>query len=105
MTYVLYNLYFLGAKFINIGRSNVISESDLIKALDKGWLSAAILDVFDTEPLPVDHPFWSHEKITVTPHVAGISRPQDISKCFQENYRLFTEGKELNNVINWEECY
>lgn len=50
---------------INIGRSNIISESALIKALDKKWLSAAILDVFDEEPLPSDSPLWERDDVCV----------------------------------------
>ena len=49
---------FAGSVFINTGRSNVVAESDLLEALDKGWIREAILDVFDKEPLPSGHPFW-----------------------------------------------
>lgn len=51
------------AIFINIGRGDVISVEDLIKALDSGWLSAAILDVFEVEPLPKTNSLWTHPKV------------------------------------------
>jgi phosphoglycerate dehydrogenase-like enzyme len=50
-----------GAVFINIGRSNVAGEADILEALERGWLREAVLDVFDKEPLPAGHPFWFHK--------------------------------------------
>ena len=60
-----------GAHVINIGRGGTIVDEDLLAALDAGRLASATLDVFRVEPLPADHPFWSHPKITVTPHIAA----------------------------------
>jgi glyoxylate/hydroxypyruvate reductase len=60
-----------GAHLINVGRGGTIVDEDLIAALDAGELASATLDVFRVEPLPPDHPFWSHPKITVTPHLAA----------------------------------
>jgi len=60
-----------GAHVINIGRGGTIVDEDLLAALDEGRLASATLDVFRVEPLPVEHPFWSHPKITVTPHLAA----------------------------------
>ncbi|HUL64076.1 MAG TPA: glyoxylate/hydroxypyruvate reductase A [Burkholderiaceae bacterium] len=56
---------------INVGRGGTVVDADLIAALDAGQLASATLDVFRTEPLPPEHPFWSHPKITVTPHLSG----------------------------------
>jgi glyoxylate/hydroxypyruvate reductase A len=56
---------------INVGRGGTLVDADLIAALDAGQLAGATLDVFRTEPLPEEHPFWSHPKITVTPHLSG----------------------------------
>ncbi len=63
-----------GAYLINVGRGEHLVEEDLIPALDQGRLAGATLDVFREEPLPSKHPFWGHPKITVTPHVASITR-------------------------------
>jgi glyoxylate/hydroxypyruvate reductase len=60
-----------GAHLINVGRGAAIVDADLIAALDAGQIGGATLDVFRVEPLPADHPFWSHPKITVTPHLSG----------------------------------
>lgn len=60
-----------GAALINFGRGGHVVEADLLAALDAGRLSHAMLDVFATEPLPEDHPFWTHSGVTVTPHVAA----------------------------------
>ena len=54
----------------------MLIEADLIAALDCGHLAGAVLDVFRAEPLPADSPLWRHPKITVTPHVAGITDPR-----------------------------
>jgi glyoxylate/hydroxypyruvate reductase len=60
-----------GAHVINIGRGGTIVDEDLLAALDSGRLATATLDVFRVEPLPAEHPFWAHPKITVTPHIAA----------------------------------
>ena len=63
------------------------------------------IPIFEKEPLPMDHPFWTNEKITITPHVAALSRPKDIAECFKYNYQLFEENKAFPNCINWKEKY
>lgn len=60
-----------GAALVNAGRGGHLVEADLLAALDAGQISGATLDVFRTEPLPADHPFWAHPKIRVTPHIAS----------------------------------
>src|SRR4029079_17553616 len=60
-----------GAGLVNAGRGGHLVETDLIAALDSGQLSGAVLDVFREEPLPKGHPFWSHPRIIVTPHIAA----------------------------------
>lgn len=64
-----------GALVMNVARGAHLVAEDLIAALDSGHLAGAVLDVFETEPLPQDSPLWSHPKVTVTPHVASISQP------------------------------
>jgi len=91
--------------FINIGRGNVIKEEEIVEALDKGWLRAAALDVFNVEPLPQESDLWSHPRVTITPHVAGESRAQDIAQCFQANLELYDAGKDLNCLVDWTKLY
>jgi glyoxylate/hydroxypyruvate reductase len=74
-----------GAFLINVGRGAHLVESDLLSALESGQLAAATLDVFRTEPLPPAHPFWSHPKILVTPHVAAIGDPDSAAALVAEN--------------------
>lgn len=82
-----------GAAVMNVARGPLVVLDDLIAALDSGHLSAAILDVFETEPLPASHPAWAHPKITVTAHVAGFtSRPARAEKI-AGNIRLLDAGR------------
>lgn len=60
-----------GAQLINVGRGGTIVDHDLLALLDDGHLAGAVLDVFRSEPLADDHPFWHHPKVTVTPHLSG----------------------------------
>ena len=60
-----------GGHLINVGRGATIVDEDLLALLESGHLAGAVLDVFRTEPLPADHPFWHHPKVTVTPHLSG----------------------------------
>ena len=72
-----------GAVVINAARGGHVVDEDLLKALDDGHLAAATLDVFHTEPLPDDHPFWDHPKVTVTPHVASLTVPATAAEALK----------------------
>ncbi len=69
-----------GARLVNVGRGAHLVEADLLAALDDGRIASAVLDAFVQEPLPPDHPFWHHPRITVTPHVATRTRPEAIAR-------------------------
>lgn len=60
-----------GGYVINVARGAHLVDDDLLALLDSGHLAGALLDVFRTEPLPADHPFWRHPKITITPHTSA----------------------------------
>ncbi len=60
-----------GSHLINVGRAATVVDDDLLALLDSGHLASAVLDVFRTEPLPAEHPFWHHPRVTVTPHISG----------------------------------
>lgn len=60
-----------GGYVINVARGSHLVDEDLIALIDSGHLAGATLDVFRTEPLPAAHPFWTHPKITVTPHTSA----------------------------------
>ena len=89
-----------GAYIINIARGDHLVEEDLLKAIEDGQVSGACLDVFGTEPLPPDHPFWEHPKITITPHIAGITDPESVAVQLFENYQRVQKGVELLNTID-----
>lgn len=94
-----------GAHLINVGRGAVLVETALLDALDAGPLGHATLDVFETEPLPETHPFWSHPKITLTPHICGPLIPEKVTRHFLENYAAFAAGKPMRHVVNLSQQY
>ena len=77
-----------GSVLINVGRGSVINEEGLIKVLSEGMLGGATLDVFKQEPLPKEHPFWTHPKIVITPHVSGWNVEDAIETIPLNYYRL-----------------
>ena len=93
------------AIFVNVGRGNAVDEPVLVKALTEDRLAAAVLDVFDQEPLPEDHPFWTTPNLFMTFHTSAISYPEDITRLFVENYQLYLEGKPLKHVVDFEKEY
>ncbi|MBV9913776.1 MAG: glyoxylate/hydroxypyruvate reductase A [Sinobacteraceae bacterium] len=90
---------------INVARGGHLVDDDLIAALDSGHLSGATLDVFHTEPLPETHPFWTHPKITVTPHIAAISEPRVAAEYVAERIGRFERGEPLDNLVDPEKGY
>ena len=91
--------------FINLGRASVISENRLIDSLDKEYISLAVLDVLNEEPLAPENPLWTHPKVLITPHIASKTRSQDLAKVFCENLDRFTHGRELKYQIDWDSGY
>ncbi len=94
-----------GAVIINPGRGPLIDDAALIKALDSGTLSHATLDVFRVEPLPPEHPFWVHPKVTVTPHIASETRPPSASEVIAENIRRGEAGEPFLHLVDREAGY
>jgi phosphoglycerate dehydrogenase-like enzyme len=93
------------AVFINPGRGSVVDEHALVDALTSGRLARAVLDVFQTEPLPADHIFWRTPNVVITSHTAALSFPKDIAPLFIENYRRFAAGEALRHRVNFEAGY
>lgn len=94
-----------GAYLINVGRGGHLIENDLLELINAGHLSGAALDVFQEEPLPENHRFWDHPKITVMPHVAGLTNPKTAVLQIVENYERMKRGKELINLVSQERKY
>ena len=95
------------AFLINVGRGSLINEGDLIKALKKGWIAGAGLDVFETEPLPDDSPLWMMENVILTPHVSGFTPYYDdrMTDLFVDNLRRYLAEGKLLNLISRETGY
>ena len=93
------------AIFINVGRGNSVDEGALVQALQERTLAAAVLDVFEKEPVPADHPFWDTPNLYMTYHTSAISYPEDITKLFIENYHRYVQGNPLKYVVDFESGY
>ena len=89
-----------GAYLINMARGAHVVDDDLLAALDSGHLSGAALDVFNTEPLPKDHRYWTHPKVHVTPHVAGSTNPRTAAPGVIENIKRLRSGQPLINTVD-----
>jgi phosphoglycerate dehydrogenase-like enzyme len=91
------------AYLINIGRGAIVDLNDLTEALNAGDLAGAALDVFETEPLPAEHPLWRMgERVILTPHVAGYS-PRIAERhlaLLLDNIGRFTRGEPLRNMVD-----
>ena len=76
-----------GARIINVGRGAQLVQDDLLAALESGQIASAVLDAFTEEPLPAQHPFWHHPRITVTPHIATRTGPEAIARQTEDNLK------------------
>jgi len=90
-----------GSIFVNVGRGGLVDEPALLAALDKGVPEHAILDVFATEPLPADSPFWDHPKVSLTPHASafGSGNAARNDEAFVENVRRYLAGEPLISEV------
>ena len=96
----------LGAPvLINAGRGGLQNEADILQCLDDGTLGGASLDVYATEPLPADSPFWTHPKVVLTPHNAADTDPDEISKYVAHQIERFEAGGALENVVDRKQGY
>lgn len=89
-----------GAVILNPGRGALIDDDALLSALDCGQVGHATLDVFRVEPLPGDHPFWTHPRVTVTPHIAADTRPATSAQVIAENIRRGEAGEPFVNLVD-----
>ncbi len=89
-----------GAVVLNPGRGALIDDAALLAELSSGRLGHATLDVFRAEPLPADHPFWAHPRITVTPHIAADTRPASAARVIAENILRAEAGIPLLHLVD-----
>lgn len=92
------------AYFINVGRGDLVNETELIESLDAGLLAGAVLDVMSVEPLPADNPLWLHPGVQLTPHVSGYHLGDAIIDI-AENYRRLQNGEALLNLVDRGQGY
>jgi glyoxylate/hydroxypyruvate reductase A len=94
-----------GCHIVNMARGGLVVEADLLQALDSGQVAGAFLDVTEQEPLPADHPFWTHPKVRLTPHIAGLTNPPTAIEPIVENIRRLRDGRPLRDLIDIERGY
>ncbi|WP_111558970.1 2-hydroxyacid dehydrogenase [Paracoccus sediminilitoris] len=94
-----------GAWIINAGRGTLIDDDALLQGLNDGRPAHAVLDVFRSEPLAPDHPFWTHPGITVTPHVAADTRPATAAPVAVQNLRRAMQGQPVDNLVDRAKGY
>ncbi|MER9418007.1 glyoxylate/hydroxypyruvate reductase A [Mesorhizobium sp. M0306] len=95
-----FDLLPVGAQLLHVGRGPQLDQAALIDALDTGHVSAAMLDVTDPEPLPEDHPLWSHPKVMITPHIASVTQPHTAAQSVVDNIRRHRAGEELIGLVD-----
>jgi phosphoglycerate dehydrogenase-like enzyme len=93
------------AVLVNAGRGDTVDTSALIEALEQKRLAAAVLDVFEEEPLPESHPLWRTPRVFITSHTAAPSFPSDIVGVFVDNYRRYARGETLRYQVDFERGY
>ncbi|WP_051399719.1 D-2-hydroxyacid dehydrogenase [Haloechinothrix halophila] len=95
------------ARFINVGRGELVVTEDLVDALRAGELAGAALDVFETEPLPGESPLWTMDNVLLSPHMSGdvVGWKDTLVEVFVGNFQKWLAGERLDNVVDKELGY
>jgi phosphoglycerate dehydrogenase-like enzyme len=95
------------ALVINVSRGSLLDEAALLELLELRRLRGAALDVFATEPLPAGHPFWSHARVLMAPHVSAVSGRfwERETALIVDNIRSYLAGAPLTNLVDLEAGY
>lgn len=93
------------ALLVNVGRGSTVDEGALVVALQAGRIAGAVLDVFETEPLPAEHPLWALSNVLITSHTSALSYPEDIAPLFAENLRRYVAGEGLRFRVDFGRGY
>ena len=93
------------AALVNLARGAHVVDADLLAALDSGHLRHAVLDVFNTEPLPASHAYWSHPRVTLLPHVAALTDTRTAAGVAAANLRAAVAGAALMNLVDRHRGY
>jgi glyoxylate/hydroxypyruvate reductase A len=105
LQYSLFQRMPRGSYLINAARGGHLVDQDLLRAMEEGIIAGAFLDVFHQEPLPVEHLFWSHNNIFITPHSASVTNPDGAAALATENYRRIKNGLPLLHLVKREKGY
>jgi len=89
-----------GSMIINFGRGKIIKSYDLLKLLRSKHIEHAVLDVFEKEPLPKDHPFWSLKNITIIPHISALTNFETASDVIKKNILVFKKNGKIPESVN-----
>ncbi|MPC76950.1 Glyoxylate/hydroxypyruvate reductase A [Portunus trituberculatus] len=94
---------------VNVGRGDIITEADLLKALEQGWIFAAVLDCYEKEPIPEDSFLWTHPRVVMTPHNSYNNnedyKRHHIQTEFIVNFENFLAGQPLTGEVDWQTGY
>lgn len=96
-----------GAVLVDVSRGGVVDGAALLNALDNGQLAGAALDVFETEPLPPEHPLWERENVIITPHSSSVFDGWERAafEMFAENLTRYRSGQALQNIVDPQRGY
>lgn len=94
-----------GASVVNLGRGAHVVDADLLAALDSGHLRHAVLDVFTPEPLPAEHRYWAHPRVTVLPHAAAATDWRSAAAVVASNLQALVEGRPLAHRVDTSRGY
>lgn len=93
------------ASLVNLARGAHVVDADLLHALNIGRLRHAVLDAFHTEPLPADHPFWQHPRVTLLPHAAAQTDPRSAAAVVAANLRALRDGLPVAHLVDVRRGY
>jgi glyoxylate/hydroxypyruvate reductase A len=93
------------AAVVNLARGRHVVDADLLASLASGQVSHAVLDVFQGEPLPADHPYWAHERVTVLPHVAAQTDARSAAAVAVTNLRALRDGGVISHRVDRDRGY
>ncbi|ACC69359.1 glyoxylate/hydroxypyruvate reductase A [Paraburkholderia phymatum] len=94
-----------GAYLVNIARGAHLVEQDLLDALEQGQIAAATLDVFVEEPLPAQHPFWTHPRIAITPHISALTLREESVVQIAQKIGALMRGEPIGGIVDIERGY
>lgn len=94
-----------GAYVVNVARGGLVVDEDLLALVRSGHIAGAMLDVFNSEPLPASHPFWIEPRISITPHTAALTLPGPSAVQIAHKIEAFERGQAIDDVVDMQRGY